>query len=61
VFVRRSNILKYKVVCAGGWFAVAIAFAIFLVSQLWQFGTKRKQAALNDKKAGAPLCASDKQ
>ena len=32
---------------------MAVAFAIFLVSQLWQFGTKRKQAALDDKKAGA--------
>ena len=49
-----SNFPKGNVVCAGGWFAVAVAFAIFLVSQLWQFGTKRKQAALNDKKAGAP-------
>ncbi|KAK9835990.1 hypothetical protein WJX81_004040 [Elliptochloris bilobata] len=35
---------------SGGWFAVAIAFAVFAVSELWQFGTKRKQAALNANK-----------
>ena len=35
---------------AGGWFAVAIAFAVFTVSELWQFGTKRKQSAINSNK-----------
>jgi len=35
----------------GGWFAVAVACAVFATSELWQFGTKRKQAALSASKA----------
>ena len=30
---------------------MAIAFAVFTVSELWQFGTKRKQSAINRNKA----------
>lgn len=29
---------------------MAIAFAVFTISELWQFGTKRKQAAINSSK-----------
>ena len=29
---------------------MAIAFAVFTVSELWQFGTKRKQSAINSNK-----------
>ena len=29
---------------------MAIAFAVFIVSVLWQFGTKRKQSAINSNK-----------
>ena len=32
---------------------MAIAFAVFTVSELWQFGTKRKQAAINGNKVRA--------
>ncbi len=40
----------------GGWFAVAVACAVFATSELWQFGTKRKQAALNASKARRRSC-----
>ena len=35
---------------------MAIAFAVFTVSELWQFGTKRKQSAINSNKVHSHQC-----